>query len=206
MCNAMRVQYEKILLRYIPDGAVSLVTNWIIEYGIHLSITRERSSKLGDFRPSDRPRGHRISINHNLNAYAFLLTLVHEIAHLETWNKFGNKVRPHGTEWKASFVRHMQPFLNEQIFPAEVLRVIMKYLQNPAASSCADEQLTRALRQFDSTPALFLEDLPEGAVFRLVSGRVFTKGHKRRKHFHCVELGSSQAYLINPAAEVELLP
>jgi SprT protein len=201
----MKSQYEKILSRYIPADAVSLISDWIIHYGVHLTITRERASKLGDFRPSCSARGHRITVNHNLNPYAFLLTLVHEIAHLETWNNYRHRARPHGTEWKLAFVRHMQPFLQESIFPMEVLQVVRNYLDNPAASSCTDEQLTRALRQFDISPPLFLEDLPEGSVFKIGTGRVFRKGHKRRKHFHCIEVASEQAYLISPAAEVVLL-
>ncbi len=201
----MKAEYEKILSRYIPEPSVGLICEWIIQRGIHLTITKERSTKLGDFRPSEKTRGHKISVNHNLNPYAFLLTLVHEIAHLETWNTYKNKVKPHGREWKTAFIGLMQPFLHELIFPAEVLHEIRKYLNNPAASSCSDHNLSIALRRFDTEPALFLEELPEGAVFKIGSGRVFKKGEKRRKHFHCLEMNSARAYLISPAAEVTLI-
>jgi len=202
----MRRQYEEILSRYLPADAISLIVDWVLHYGIHLKITKERHRKLGDFRPSSGMRGHHITINHNLNPYSFLLTLVHEIAHLDTWNRYRHKAKPHGLEWKMSFVNLMQPFLNERVFPGEILKVIQDYLNNPAASSCTDERLTRILRQFDANPPLFLEDIPEGAVFRVSTGRVFQKGHKRRKHFHCIEMASAQAYMISPATEVELIP
>ena len=78
----MKEQYTQVLIKYIPETSVPLIVNWIIEYGVHLKITKDRSTKLGDFRPTlGVNRGHRITVNYNLNKYAFLITLVHEIAH-----------------------------------------------------------------------------------------------------------------------------
>lgn len=196
-------QYSRVLRKYVPEAAVEQLAKWIIAYGVHLRITRERSSKLGDFRPGPSERGHRISVNHSLNQYSFLITLVHEIAHLETWNQYGNRVRPHGAEWKSSFRRHMMPFLNTEIFPDSVLGAVTAYLQNPAASSCVDENLMKELRKFDGEVTLILDDLPEEARFRLKSGRVFVKGPKRRKYYQCTELATSRPYLVNSLAEVE---
>ena len=189
----------------MPAEAVDQITEWIISFGIHLKITRERSTKLGDFRPGPGVRGHTITINHTLNQYAFLLTLVHEIAHFVNWNNFGNKVKPHGAEWKRSFAEMMQPFLGNTVFPDQVLTAVKLYLRNPAASSCVDENLLRILREFDSEQCLLLEDLPVNALFKLKTGRVFRKGEQRRKYFRCVELESKRHFLVNPLAEVELM-
>jgi hypothetical protein len=99
----------------------------------------------------------------------------------------------------------MEPFLNEETFPLEVLIVIKSYLSNPAASSCSDENLTRSLRRFDAKPVTYLEELSSNAVFRLQTGRVFRKGQQKRKHFLCTELTTNKLYLISPLAEVELI-
>jgi SprT protein len=200
----MRDRYIEVLSRYLPEAAVHSMADCIIEYGFHLKITRERSSKLGDFRPEPgRSRGHHITINYNLNAFSFLITLVHEIAHLVTWNEYGMRVKPHGKEWKQNFSRLMKPYLNGSIFPEPVLLALSQYLKNPSSSSCNDTQLMRSLRQFDEDPVLHLEDLPEASLFKLKSGRVFKKGPRQRKNFRCEELQSKRIYLVHPLAEVE---
>ena len=177
----MKEQYTQVLIKYIPETSVPLIVNWIIEYGVHLKITKDRSTKLGDFRPTiGVNRGHRITVNYNLNKYAFLITLVHEIAHFDTWNTYRQSVKPHGVEWKNAFKKLMSPFLREDVFPVEVLNRVVAYMNNPAASSCVDEDL-----------------------FKLKTGRVFKKGKQRRKYFRCEEFGSGKHYLINPLAEVE---
>lgn len=202
----MKAKYTQVLIKYIPENAVELIVEWIIEFGIHLKITKERATKLGDFRPTHgKHRGHTITINYNLNQYAFLITLVHEIAHFTTWNSFHNRVRPHGAEWKSEFKRLMMPFLHESIFPSDVLKNVKSYINNPAASSCVDEDLMRSLKQFDSNFSLTVEDLPMSALFKLKTGRIFRKGEQRRKYFRCEEIGSNKHYLINPMAEVELI-
>ncbi|HPH83104.1 MAG TPA: SprT-like domain-containing protein [Flavobacteriales bacterium] len=200
----MREQYTRVLIKYIPETAVNQIVDWIINYGIHLKITRNRATKLGDFRPTPgTQRGHTITINHNLNLYAFLITLVHEIAHFSTWNTYHNRVKPHGNEWKQEFKKHMIPFLNTEVFPQEVLIHVKGYISNPAASSCVDEDLMRVLRLFDDEYTLVLEDIPANALFKLKTGRVFRKGEQRRKYFRCEELGTNKHYLVNPLAEVE---
>ncbi|HAD34265.1 MAG TPA: hypothetical protein DCF44_07170 [Chitinophagaceae bacterium] len=44
-----------------------------------------------------------MSVNGNLNSYHFLITLLHEIAHMLVWEQFRNRVKPHGLEWKHVF-------------------------------------------------------------------------------------------------------
>jgi len=73
---------KEILAQYIPEEAIDKVLNRIIEKKVHLKITRGRRTKLGDYRPPVRHSNHRISINHDLNPYAFLITFIHEFAHL----------------------------------------------------------------------------------------------------------------------------
>ena len=72
---------------------------------------------MGDYRPPYAGQGHRISINYDLNSYSFLVTTVHEFAHLLTWNEHKRKAKPHGAEWKANFKRMMRPFFEKEVFP-----------------------------------------------------------------------------------------
>jgi SprT protein len=202
----IKEQYRSVLEKYIPVAAVNQIVDWIIGYGFHLTITKERSTKHGDFRPTlGRNSGHRISVNHSLNKYAFLITLVHEIAHLHTWNQFGNKVSSHGPEWKNSFKVLMQGFLNNAVFPEDILKVLVVHMKNPAASSSRDLILVKALKNYDSSLSIVLEDLEENQRFRLANGREFVKGPRDRKTFRCYEALTMQAFRIHALAEVEPL-
>jgi SprT protein len=200
---AQLIRNSQILEKYIPPQAVPLIAQWISDFDFKLKITRERSSRLGDYTPPVPGRNHLITINHNLNRYSFLITLVHEIAHLLTYNKFGNRVLPHGGEWKESFRILITPFLNTDIFPPEVFSALRAYMQNPAASSCADTRLMRMLKLHDEdNGTIFLEHLPAGSFFLYNNSRVFRKGEKLRKRFKCTELSSGHIYLFNPLVEV----
>ena len=160
---------------------------------------------MGDYTSPRQGLNHLITINHNLNKYSFLITLVHEIAHLVTYNQFQNKVNPHGVEWKQNFKRLMQPFLTTDIFPVEVFSALRTYMQNPAAASCSDANLLRTLKLYDQdNDAVFLEYLPQGTIFLYNGNRVFRKGEKIRKRIKCLELKTGQIYLFNPLVEVAL--
>lgn len=197
--------YTLTLRKYIPHEAAGPIAEWIITYGIHLKITNARNSKLGDFRPVlGSLRGHVITINHNLNPYSFLITLVHEIAHCTNWNKYQMRVSPHGKEWKSEYIRHLKEFIHPSIFPEDVLKAVKQHLTSPSSSSCSDLQLMRVLRQYDKNPSLTLENIPLHAVFKIKGNRVFRKGEKIRKNYRCLELSNNKTYWIHPLAEVEL--
>jgi SprT protein len=196
---------EIILKKYIPENAVSIIARWIIDYDFKLKIKKERSTKLGDYRSPYNGSNHQITINFNLNKYAFLVTLVHEIAHLTTFNKFKNSVLPHGTEWKHEFKNLMQPFLNSDVFPVELLYALNRYLKNPAASSCSDKNLYRALKLYDekTDSGIFIEKIPLKTIF-YYDGKLFEKGERIRTRYQCKELKSNKTYLFNALAEVQL--
>jgi SprT protein len=193
------------LSSYLPEGTAITIANWIIQHNVRFKVTKPRRTKLGDYRHPWEGKGHRITINGDLNSYSFLITTVHEFAHLNTWENHKRKVKPHGKEWKAEFKILMQPFLELSIFPEDVKTVVVNYMNNPAASSCSDLQLTKALRHYDSKQVLYLEDIPEDTIFSLNRKRTFIKGQKLRKRFKCKDLGNNRYYLISPIAEVEVV-
>ena len=193
------------LEKYLPQDSVADILHWQEIHKFQLKITKDRKSKLGDFRPPQHGYGYRISINRGLNKYNFLLTLVHEIAHLVIWEKYKNKVQPHGSEWKQTFKILMTRFLNGSTFPEELERAIAAYLIDPAASSCRDEVLMKILRKWDENPATYLEELAAGTTFVIPGGRIFIKGEKRRKRYICIESSTNRKYLFSPVAEVNLV-
>lgn len=196
----------KILQKYLPADAAPIIAKWIDYFRCEFKISKSRNSKFGDYRPPFRGKGHRISVNHNLNPYAFLVTTVHEFAHLHTWNEYEQRAKPHGAEWKSNFKKMMTPFFEKEIFPEDVKIAITRYLQNPAASSCSDQGLFRVLKRYDANPgkSKTVESLPPNAVFCLKDNRVFRKEGLVRKRYRCTELKTGRIYLFNALAEVFL--
>ncbi len=190
--------------KYVPSKALDTCIDWIIEHKIAVRITKSRNSKYGDYRPPSEGKGHRISVNHDLNKYAFLLTFTHEVAHLVTFNKYRFRVDPHGAEWKAEFRRLMMPFLKADIFPNDLVVAITGYMNNPAASSCSDVHLTRAIAKYDKRDERwkFLEEIALNTPFKIRSGRAFIKGELLNKNYCCTCLKSKHKYVINPLTEV----
>jgi hypothetical protein len=47
---------------YLPEGSFEEVSQYLLQYKVQLTITRERKSVLGDYRNSLANKNHRISI------------------------------------------------------------------------------------------------------------------------------------------------
>ncbi len=197
---------QSILSKYIPEKAVPTISEWVIKFDFKLRIKKSRTSKYGDYRPPVNGENHLITINYDMNKYAFLITLVHEIAHLSNYNKHKNSVKPHGEEWKLHFKLLMQQFLIPDIFPGDLIIVLRKYLNNPAASSCSDTNLLRVLKNYDiRQDTVLLEELPIGTKFQYNKNRNFIKGEQIRKRYKCKELGTNRTFLFNPLTEVSAI-
>ena len=186
----------------------------LLENPVSLKVVKNRTSKSGDFRPSHNGAPPLITINGSLNRYAFLITLVHELAHhhvhldyLRKLQKFSlrrkTKPLPHGEEWKESFRQLMGPFLNSDNFPPQVLAVLLGYLENPKASSSVDHHLSKALKEHDAPDSTVpLEELPFDAVFTIHGKRIFRKKEKVRTRYRCICLKTNRIYLVSPGAPV----
>jgi SprT protein len=195
------------LQSYLPTGSFDDVAYYLQHYKVHLTITRQRQSILGDYRHAHAGQTHRISVNGNLNKYSFLITLLHELAHLFTYEQFGHRVMAHGKEWKNEFSKILAKFLLKKVFPADIEKALLQTLQNPAASSCGDEKLIRVLNNYDDKKAglHLVEALPEGCHFKIKGERIFKKGEKIRKRYKCVEIKTGKLYLFSAVYEVELI-
>ncbi|WP_435313232.1 SprT-like domain-containing protein [Cellulophaga fucicola] len=196
---------ESTLLKYLPERAVPPCVSLIKVNAVHLKIVGDRVTRHGDYRRL--PSGmHQITINASLNKYRFLITLIHEIAHLVAFEKYGRRIKPHGIEWKKTFQSLMLPFIRPEIFPTKVLPVIANHFKNPKASSDTDAKLSLALKQFDPVSnKTYIFELPIGSVFRIYNGKLFKKGARKIKRYECVEISSGRTYVFQPNAEVELI-
>jgi hypothetical protein len=200
---------KELILPRIPEQSAAVVFAFLESCRVQFRISRQRHTKTGDFRPAHQGNPARITINGNLNPYAFLITLIHELAHhfcFEEQEKNGRRRgrrEPHGKQWKAVFREMMEPLLNPWVFPPELLSELSRHMKNPKASATSDPALSRALKEYDQpSGGLCLEELPVNAIFHLHNGKRFRKGERLRKRYKCVSLNDGRAYLISPVAIV----
>jgi len=203
-----REESLELLENFLPPDTLPRIAPFFREHAIHLTLTHERKSVLGDYRiPTKAQPAHRISVNATLNRYSFLITLLHEIAHLLTWVHFGPKATPHGGEWKTQFRHILVPFMGLRIFPADVEAALLAYLQNPAASTCTDARLYKALYRYDRRPpgSCLLDDIAVKGRFATDDGRTWEKVEKLRTRARCRCLKTGRMYYFQGVAEVTAL-
>ncbi|TVZ57030.1 SprT-like family protein [Lutibacter sp. Hel_I_33_5] len=186
---------------HIPEKAILPVQYLIDQHNFILKIVKQRQTKHGDFRKL--PNGkYQITVNNNLNKHQFLLTLIHEISHHVTHQKFG-RVQPHGKEWKTIFQHLMLPFLKPAIYSKEILPFLANYLKNPKASTDSDVKLSLALKgNVSSMGKNFIFEVPYGSLFRF-KNTIYKRGNKRRTRFECLNTNNKRVYLFNQNVEVE---
>ena len=195
---------KDIFLKYFPENAVEYCFQLWVKNNFHFRITRKRNSKFGDYTYDFASRSHTITINADLNPFAFLITYLHEIAHLMVRIHFTQRVAPHGPEWKNEFRKVASPMLSEEIFPKPILKAFVSYLHNPKASSCSDPALFKVLHAEDNSSGLyFLSDLNQGQKF-ILNHKYYLKEETRRTRTICKELKTGKKYLISNIAKVTL--
>ncbi len=192
---------------FLPPGSYAAVMQYLHTYKVHLTITRERKTILGDYRFAVNGKNHRISVNGTLNPYAFLVTLLHELAHLVAFVKYSNRIEPHGVEWKLTYGEILQQFIKLNVLPDDVTAEIKIMMKNPPATSCAEEGLSRVLRKYDAKPPnqVLVEEVPQQALFRTGDGRIFRRENQLRKRIKCVEIKTGRTYLFSPVYDVYLI-
>ncbi|MDP5139841.1 MAG: SprT-like domain-containing protein [Spirosomaceae bacterium] len=198
-----------MLAEKIPKNAVEYAFNLWKEQPFSFTVARTRSTCLGNY--SFRNNRHKITVNHDLNPYQFLITYIHEVAHQHVFIQFmqgkRKRVLPHGSEWKSTFQELMKPLLNEGVFPSTVLNLLRLHMTNPPASTVRDGLLLKALQQFDNKPiteekGLRLEEINEGETF-IFKNRIFKKLETRRTRVLCLEKNSNRKFTIPKVAVVE---
>ena len=192
-----------ILTHHVPTVSLEYCVGLWLQFPFHFKITRKRKTKLGDYRYHKLENRHTITINGDLNVYNFLLTYIHEVAHLVVRKQYGGRVSPHGVQWKRVFQDLMRPLMNGDVFPEDILIPLQKHMANPRATSYADPRLSRAFRHYDSgqQQVTFLSDLAIGHQFE-INGRRFEKLKNNRTRVVCRDLKNGKNYLVSKIAEV----
>lgn len=199
-----RDQARDVFVKFVPNDFVEMVVDLFITSSVRFKIVNGRKSKLGDFRAGINGEKHQITINGDLNPYSFLITTLHEFAHLNTFNQYKNSVSPHGEEWKNAFRTLLLPAINSGNLPKDIEAALVNSLVNTKASSCSDHNLSRVLMNYDKPKEgmIILEQLPKNSTFAL-NGRHFIKGQLRRKRYVCQEVKTNKSYLVNSLAQVQ---
>ncbi len=191
------------VLNYIPKSSVSLVENLIKDDNLIIKIVKIRKTKHGDFKKF-KDGSSQITLNHIKNKYRFLITLIHELAHFRVNRNLMRRVKPHGIEWKKTFQLLMLPFLNNIIFPDNILSNLANYLKNPSATTDSNINLVISLSEYDAeSSTVFLFNILNETFFQHDKNKIYKKIGKLRKRYICEEIKSKRRYLFSPVTRVE---
>jgi glycerol-3-phosphate O-acyltransferase len=147
------------LAHFLPEGSFEPIVQYIHHFKVHLTVTKKRKTVLGNYLHAGINRNHKITVNGNLNKYEFLITLLHELAHLLTYEQYNNKVEAHGKEWKNLYSKLLIDFVQKQIFPADIEQALQKSIINPAATANGETDLLLVLRKYNSHQKPVLQPL-----------------------------------------------
>lgn len=208
MCPKMSTtptELIRLLQKHLPESAIPYCIQLWEACPFNFFVKPPRQTKLGDFRYRKDRAIQTITLNSDLNPYQFLLTYIHEVAHLRAFERFGTSHAPHGPEWKALFKQLVEPLLLEPYFPRDILVPLKLHLRNPSASTARDLFLMKEMSKYDSKLAdetgCFLADLAPQSHFEL-AGRKFKKGETRRTRILCEEVATGKKFLVSRLAKV----
>lgn len=159
---------------------------------------------MGDYRAPVNGGIHRISVNGDLQPYAFLVTLAHELAHLIIWERHRRKVLPHGDEWKEQFRQMLRELLQVEAFGDDISEVVRHFAFDRISYRMFNMHFERLVHHItpDTAGEMILADLPPEARFVIHNGRGFIKKERVRTRFRCQDLRNGRIYLISPLAKV----
>lgn len=195
---------ESFIRFHIPRAAREYCLSLFRDYPFTLLLKPERQSLLGNYRYIVSTDTHVISVNKTLNPHAFLITYLHEVAHLLVKIRYNGRPLPHGKEWKKCFAELLKPVLSLDVFPTEILTPLIEYAKNPKASSMSDKRLAEVLH-----PDLWEEegtkivDIPDRAMFKFRK-RIFLKLYMKRSRCLCKDTKSGKNYLISGSLKAEI--
>lgn len=200
--------YTVFLTPYVPQAALPMVVPELVKHKVRLVVSQARKSKYGDYRTNHRGHKHQISVNGNLNKYAFLETLLHELAHLLVAEQYGRTVQAHGTEWQNSYRAVLMPFLDAHVFPSDIETVIRHHTQKITIGACDSPEMTKVFRQYDPLKTgkaallVAIETLAYHSCFANKDNKVFVKCELLRKKYKCIEVATGNVWLFGGVVEV----
>jgi len=199
---------EKLLLKFIPQQSLPLIKKWLEDYPVQVAIVDERKTKAGDYRPAMSQRIPKITINVDRNAYRFLITLTHEIAHHIAFSTFGPYIKPHGKQWKDTYFSLLSELQHQHVFPEKLAATLPTYPARLKSTTAGTAEMDKILRAMDhpNEALTYVEDIANGTVFFLEDGKSFRKIKKRRVRFLCQNLDNEKYYLFPPGVQIYMNP
>ncbi|WP_276833640.1 SprT-like domain-containing protein, partial [Chryseobacterium cucumeris] len=186
--------------KYLPQNTLRYLRVWFADYYIHIKVTRNRNSKLGDYRKLP-DNSHEITVNSTLTPQLFFFVLTHELAHLIAFEKYGRRISPHGNEWKETFRNMLLESL--EIYDEELKPIIIKFSKSPKANFMASPDLVRYFHtEKQDDTLLFIEELKKGEFFIYRNEKYLLEGLVK-KNYLCKNLATGRKYSFKPLARVE---
>lgn len=196
-------KYNFSLSDYLPEKSIDIVQDMISSAYVKLCLSSPRKTIQGTYRRASKGKPNIITINEDLNPYTFLITLLHEFAHLYAWEK--NRSLRHSLEWKNHFSVLLHRFIEQEIFPEDIKRALFQHLKNIKSSDAKDIHLTRILQSYNTqkehSQEVYLMDLDEKSEF-VYNNRCFIKKQLLRTYFLCTEIKTKRNYRFHPLAKV----
>ena len=192
----------QVLEQYLPDATLPFLKKWFANHSIHIRITKNRDSKLGDYRKLP-DNSHQITINSTLDKQLFFFVLTHELAHLLAFENYGHRISAHGPEWKETFREMLLESLG--IYTDDLQLILKKFSKSPKANFMASPDLVRYFHiETEDDETSFVETLVDGQIFEYKSNR-YQLLEKKKKLYLCIELNTNKKYLFRPLARVKKL-
>ncbi|MDL1913745.1 MAG: transcription elongation protein SprT [Bergeyella sp.] len=190
------------LEKYLPAPSFSYLKLWFGEYRIHIHVSRERQTKLGDYRKN--PDGsHAISINGNLSPYLFFFVFTHELAHLLAFEKHGRSIAPHGKEWKALFSQMIGESM--EVYPEDLRSILHQFSLAPKANFMSASTLVSYFYpKKKKGDEFFIEELMINDTF-VYKEQSYRYLRRLRKNYLCRSLRTGRSYIFSPSVKVKRL-
>lgn len=192
----------KVLEQFLPENALPYLKIWFGSYPCHLKITKNRNSKLGDYRKLP-DKSHQITVNGTLEPQLFFFVLTHELAHLIAFEKYGRRISPHGAEWKQTFREILLESLT--VYAEDLRPIIQKFSKSPKANFMASPELVKYFHvPKEDDEQTFIENLKKGELFEYKK-EIFVIEETTKKRYLCKNIKSSRKYYFRNLAQVKKL-
>lgn len=191
-----------VLEKFLPENALPYLKIWFGSYSCHLKITKNRNSKLGDYRKLP-DKSHQITVNGTLEPQLFFFVLTHELAHLIAFEKYGRRISPHGAEWKQTFREMLLESLT--VYADDLRPIIQKFSKSPKANFMASPDLVKYFHvPKEDDEQTFIENLKKGELFEYKK-EIFVIEETTKKRYLCKNIKSSRKYYFRNLAQVKKL-
>ena len=204
--NSPKTFYQN-LIPYLGEKAALFIDTQTKDLKFHLKITKPRDSKFGDYFPSVKNNKQRITINGNLDKYSFLITLLHELAHLYVQEKYGHHHKPHGEEWKNTFSDLLSLAVKNELFPNRIAELILKlYIKKRSFTHTSRVKILNSIYQdLEIEIPVRLESIPLNSKAILPNGMKVVKINQLRTRCLCRNLEDNKLYYVNKLIEVKTI-